>query len=326
MNISDELSQTSKPTSKKPKTPTQPTEQQKQSEQSKVLPKPVIAPKQQPQSQKSTKIPPYRWKVQSWRNPTARDIRQTLQYNTDGSPSIEENLEYIFKYFGHENPSGLPRKLSKGAAEIVAEYIISRATAAKDRFITDMKDAAQAVKGVYFPEGIEEYAIKGATDGPDRLIDLLMKGVHITDSLRSTLVIENFDQIELLLKELFSKGYETYINPYKKVINGYGKLKITPSEDIVNLYADPSPEHHHVAIRLVLDGQDDPVVKELQIMTPNMYHAKKALGWHLYTTERAILKFMEMYLSFVDAIGAYEILMKTSKTIFSFALKFDEEK
>ena len=246
-------------------------------------------------------------------------------WTASGKASPEEVLELIRKHYGDTEAPGLPRKLSLGKAQIEADYIMRQAEGAKDQYIADLKDVAQAVEGVKFPEGVEQFAVKGAKGGPERLVDKLMNGKKVTDSLRSTLVVESLDQVEPLLKELFLKGYETYINPFKTEETNFGRLRIAPAEDIENLYADPNPGYKHYAIKLVQGGQGDPVVKELQIMTPNMYQAKTAIGWHLYAAEREIPKFRAKYPSYADKISADEIIMGFSKEVYSEALRLDTE-
>ena len=95
------------------------------------------------------------------------------------------------------------------------------------------------------------------------------KNNELSDTLRGTIVIKNPGQYDAIMKSLDKRGYRVW------------------KDDIVNLFEDKKPGYKHIAVKL-WKGEGDSVIKELMLITPKMYEAKKGFGHDVYDIEKNI--------------------------------------
>lgn len=155
---------------------------------------------------------------------------------------------------------------------LTADDLIAQAQAQRQQFVDDVVAIAQANGGE-----VTDKAIKNAVKVNVERIETKIadkNGAAPTDILRSTILTPNPNgTIDGILKSFEDRGYTVWIN------------KGTP--DLTNRYTDGTTGYKDIAIKFV-KGADDPIVKELQIMTPNMAKAKNEWGGHkLYEQVRA---------------------------------------
>lgn len=153
-----------------------------------------------------------------------------------------------------------------------ADDLIKQAQAQRQQYIDDVVAIAQANGGE-----VTDKAIKNAVKVNVERIETKIAdkaGRAPTDILRSTILTPDPNgTIDNIVKQFEDRGYTVWIN------NG------TP--DLTNRYTDGTVGYKDIAIKFV-KGADDPIVKELQIMTPNMAKAKNEWGGHkLYEQVRA---------------------------------------
>ena len=153
-----------------------------------------------------------------------------------------------------------------------ADDLIAQAQQQRQQFVDDVVAIAQANGGE-----VTEKAIKNAVKVNVERIETKIadkSGRAPTDILRSTILTPNPNgTIDGILKSFEDRGYTVWIN------------KGTP--DLTNRYTDGTTGYKDIAVKFV-KGADDPIVKELQIMTPNMAKAKNEWGGHkLYEQVRA---------------------------------------
>lgn len=119
-------------------------------------------------------------------------------------------------------------------------------------------------------EGFFDTAVKTNIERINQKI-MQKNGSMPTDILRSTIIVENPNAtLSNIVKSFEKRGYKIWNN------------------DITNRYIDGSAGYKDIAIKLV-KGDNDEIVKEIQIMTPNMYKAKYELGGHeMYKQRRSI--------------------------------------
>jgi hypothetical protein len=144
-------------------------------------------------------------------------------------------------------------------------------------FINDVADTAHAVGG-QFHDDFAKNAVKGlkkdGTTDLTRMTEKLAQKGRITDALRSTVIVNHPDDAQAAIAHLESKGYKVWNDPE------------TGLPDVTNRHLDRKPgDYTDVAVKLV-KGDEDPIVKELQFIQPNMFAAKKAEGHGLYKIER----------------------------------------
>lgn len=157
----------------------------------------------------------------------------------------------------------------------LADHYIRHAEAQKPAFLADMDDVARE-------HGLEEcspkfgaFAVKNKKSIFNKFERNEVKGKpennrKMTDILRTTMVIDSPKQFENILESLKTKGYQVW------------------NDDLDNLYEKPDAGYKHIAIKLA-KGENDPVVKELLLMRPNMLKAKFGLGHDLYDIEKNIM-------------------------------------
>jgi hypothetical protein len=162
--------------------------------------------------------------------------------------------------------------------ENLATDYMRKAKFQKGRFLEDVDAICEegGIKGVLPSIRFGEFAVKGKGSIFDKALRNIAKGrpeknYEFSDILRTTIVINSPKQAKKLRSLLEKKGYEFL-------------------ED-ENLYDSTTPGYKHIAWK-VRRGKDDPLVKEILLMRPNMLEAKFGLGHGLYDVEKHIIKLM----------------------------------
>lgn len=128
---------------------------------------------------------------------------------------------------------------------------------------------------------LESFRATAVKENIERIADKLSEGKPLTDALRSTiLTINPKDNAPLIIKAMEDLGYTVWEKT---------KADGTKEKDIDNLFDNPDSAYKHVAIKFV-KGENDPAVKELLIITPNMFGAKNKIGHTLYDLTRELDK------------------------------------
>lgn len=153
-----------------------------------------------------------------------------------------------------------------------ADDLIAQAQQQRQQFVDDVVAIAQANGGEVTDKAIANAVKVNVERIETKIAD--KSGRAPTDILRSTILTPDPNgTIDGILKSFEDRGYTVWIN------------KGTP--DLTNRYTDGTVGYKDIAIKFV-KGADDPIVKELQIMTPNMAKAKNEWGGHkLYEQVRA---------------------------------------
>lgn len=156
------------------------------------------------------------------------------------------------------------------------EQLIEQARAQEPQYVGDIQAVAAATGGEVTPKAISN-AVKTKTD---RIAQKISQkgGRPPTDILRSTILSPDpAGQIDNIIRELQGRGYSVWVDPS------------TGTPDMTNRYIGGALNgYKDIAIKLTKGG-DDPIVKELQIMTPEMAYAKSEGGGHkLYAEARTI--------------------------------------
>lgn len=176
-------------------------------------------------------------------------------------------------------PKALPAKSSVGYTATIHGHtpadLVNMAHAQKDEFINHTKAVAQEHGGT-----VTEKTISNAVKKDHGRIaqKINQKGGHApTDILRT--IIHHPDphgSHQAIIQSYLNKGYDLYKHP------------VTGEPDITNRYLDKNPGYKDVAFKLVKPGASpDHIVKEVQIMSPEMAKAKGIEQGHaLYKVSR----------------------------------------
>lgn len=141
-----------------------------------------------------------------------------------------------------------------------AEDLVAQARQQESKFVEDMRAITAENNGI--PN--EKFYSNAVKKDMARIVDKIVgkDGRPPTDILRSTIIVKDpAGNIDDIMRSFEQRGYTVWMN------------------DITNRYTDGSTGYKDIAIKFV-NGADDPIVKELQIMTPNMAAAKNELGGH----------------------------------------------
>lgn len=244
---------------------------------------------------------------------TAKKVVNGEQVNLDDAIDLQKQLQMELEF------PPMPKRMSMDEALIAIKPLIEAAAQQKDQYRADLVDIANVVDGVsYSPK-----SDRNMTKGDFRAAQKLANGVIPTDLLRATFIVDDMSKLDDVMQGLYAKGYQVYKNPYLTK----GGMRIPATEDISNLYQNDVPEYtgyKHIAIKLV-SGGDDPVVKELQIMTPQIAFAKDILGWDVYAVRRNISKIQQILPEFAQSTQADEIMLKYSQALYDFAGGLDSK-
>ena len=160
--------------------------------------------------------------------------------------------------------------------DLAGEYI-RNATAQKPMFLSDMDDVATENGLERCSDKFGAYAVKDEDSIINKFKRNEAKGnpqanKNLTDTLRTTLVINSPSQWEAIKDSFEKRGYQIWNN------------------DVSNLYKDKKAGYKHIAVKLTKGDPDkDPVVKELLLMRPNMLEAKNGFGHEIYDIDKNII-------------------------------------
>ena len=141
-----------------------------------------------------------------------------------------------------------------------AEELIKMANGQKQQFVDDVRAITAENDGIP-NEAFFDTAVKTNVERINQKIKD-KNGRAPTDMLRSTIMVKDPNtSLDSIIKSFEDRGYKIWNN------------------DITNRYTDGSTGYKDIALKLV-KGDNDNIVKEIQIMTPNMQKAKYELGGH----------------------------------------------
>jgi hypothetical protein len=155
-----------------------------------------------------------------------------------------------------------------------ADDLVAAAERQAPKYLEDIRSTADETGAAFYPE-FEKNAVKRNTD---RIAEKIAakNGLTPTDTLRSTLLINDPADAGRIIESMQAKGYQIWNDP------------VTGKPDIDDLYSAGVEGYKHVAVKFTTGPEDD-VVKELLVMTPGMFQAKKTLGGHdIYDVTRAL--------------------------------------
>ena len=157
-----------------------------------------------------------------------------------------------------------------------AQDLINMASSQRDQFVDDVRAITAENNGIP-NEAFFDTAVKTNIDRINQKITD-KGGKAPTDILRSTIMVTDPNgSVDRIIKSFEDRGYKIYNN------------------DITNRYTDGSTGYKDIALKFV-KGDNDNIVKEIQIMTPNMQKAKYELGGHeLYEKVRSKVPDWEKY-------------------------------
>lgn len=217
----------------------------------------------------------------------AEDVRARLSADLAKFDAIPDDLKDYYllakqRKMGDAIMSAAPM-LSSGAVvkkaggELVQNYgddvlkkasqYFDDASKQKPQFLTDMKDIASEL-GLSYEKKFEQFAVKTKDSIAQKLI---RRGINepMTDTLRTTLVIKDPNQLDSVLGALEKKGYKVWNN------------------DLTNRFADAAEGYKDISIKFSR-GEGDPIIKELQLLQPNMLKAKFGIGHDVYDISKEI--------------------------------------
>lgn len=203
--------------------------------------------------------------------------------------------------------------VKKAGGELVQNYgddvlkkagqLFDDAAKQKPQFLTDMKDIASSL-GLGYEKQFEKFALKTKDSIAQKLI---RRGIDepMTDTLRTTLVIKDPGQLDDVLGALEKKGYKVWNN------------------DLTNRFLDATDGYKDISIKFSR-GEGDPIIKELQLLQPNMLKAKFGIGHDVYdiSKEIEILKKTHPEDTSLDMLKGK--LDEISKRLYSSALAADK--
>jgi hypothetical protein len=174
-------------------------------------------------------------------------------------------------------------KLPGESADAAAERLQNGAVADKPHYIEAVRAAANDVGGT-LPEGVEKNAVKGIDKHGNvdrtRMVDKINEKGRLTDPLRSTILIKDPADAPKVLQAMKQQGYEPWIDPK------------TGKPDITDRHQGRQPgDYTDVALKLV-KHQGDPIIKELQLIQPNMYDTKINGGHEIFKLETEAKKLL----------------------------------
>src|SRR5207302_3762564 len=127
------------------------------------------------------------------------------------------------------------------AAAPEVQRLHAYATLQREGYLQDLRDIAQEIQGAVHPEGIEDVVAKSPAAIREKLVE---RGKDVTDALRSTVVVKSLDDVTGVRKGLEGRGYQVVNFQPPRGAGGYAEMTLRK-------------------------GADDPLVKELRVMTPS---------------------------------------------------------
>lgn len=148
----------------------------------------------------------------------------------------------------------------------------------KDEFWKDIQEVAETIPGATVPQDIYEFLTKTEKSLNKKLA--IKKTAVPSDLLRSTIVIppgppERSTLIAaFVIDGMAKRGYKLYTD-----------ASTESGADVSNRFEDATPGYKDINLKFVKEG--DPVVRELQLIQPAMFEAKK-VGHHSYDRQKDI--------------------------------------
>lgn len=242
---------------------------------------------------------------------TAEEVAQANagvgEQNLDGDKLIEDGDLSQVGVAQTTREDLTARDVSQQAGQVrttsgqTAQELVDLARQQETGFVSDIEEVA-GLTGGQITDKIKKNAVKTDIERIEKKIT--DKGGRTpSDLLRSTIIIDNPQQnVRSIVENLRERGYEIWTDP---------KSGLPDFDDLYRADAPDMDGYKHIAIKFTR-GADDPIVKEVIVITPNMYKAKGALGGHkLYKQVRA-------------KIGDWVAAQEQMRKLYADASRFDD--
>lgn len=200
-----------------------------------------------------------------------KETRPAVDVLNKKTEAVPEEADLTAQLDKSLQPEG--KVILAGGVKDTPEGSIKRATEQRDSYLKDVEEIAGEI-GARYPKELEGFAVKSVESLAEKISRPDASGgtkgdKEQTDLLRFTLEIKDPKSVDDVLSSLKKRGYEVYNN------------------DVTNRFDDPTPGYKDISIKVVKGGSD-PIIKELQLLQPNMLKAKMEKGHDIYDVQKRI--------------------------------------